>query len=93
MQKRTKSRGTANLFDDDKKYSKVFLIPMIAAIIIFGDAPNMYVDGGTLRLASKGVVDAILLNYITNSGNKMKGKRIDFTISSTVVSETIHRYS
>ena len=53
----------------------------------------MYVDGGTLRLASRGVVDAILLNNITNSGNKMKGKRKGFTISSMVVSETIHRYS
>ena len=92
MQKRTKSRGTENLFDDEKKYSKVLLILMIAATIIFGDAPTMYVDGGTLRLSSRGVVDAILLNNITNSGNKMKGKRIDFIISSTVVSETIHRY-
>ena len=93
MQKRTKSRGAENLFDDEKKYSKMLLIPMIAATIIFGDSPTKYVDGGTLHLASRGVVDAILLNNITNSGNKMKGKRIDFTISSTVVSETIHRYS
>ena len=32
----------------------------------------MYVNGGTLRLASRGVVDAILLNNINNSGNKIE---------------------
>lgn len=68
MQKRTKSRGTESLFDDEKKYSKVLLILMIGVTIIFGDAPAMSVDGDTLRLASRGDMDARLLNSITNFG-------------------------
>ena len=69
MQKRIKSRGTENFFDDEKKYSKVLLIPMIGVTIIFGDAPAMYVDGGALRLTSRGVLDARFLNNITKFGH------------------------